>query len=77
MQRRVLGVGLLEDGNVGVGVFPESEKILVTGPRFGGVSGYRVGATETQVCQRADRLIQDNPRMVENLLEFSSTAVAP
>ncbi len=31
MQLRVLGFGLLQDGDVGVGVFPEGEEIFVGG----------------------------------------------
>ncbi len=31
----VLRLGLLEDGDVGVGVFPEREEILIGGPGFG------------------------------------------
>jgi hypothetical protein len=30
----VFGFGLLEDGDVGVGVFPEGEEVLVGGARF-------------------------------------------
>jgi hypothetical protein len=33
LQSRVLGFGLLQDGNVSVGVFPEGEEILVGGER--------------------------------------------
>jgi hypothetical protein len=33
LQFRVLGSGLFEDGDVGVGVFPECEEILVGGQR--------------------------------------------
>jgi hypothetical protein len=29
MQPGVLGLGLLEDGDVGIGVFPEGEEILI------------------------------------------------
>jgi hypothetical protein len=29
LQLRVLGFGLLQDGNVGIGVFPEGQEILV------------------------------------------------
>jgi hypothetical protein len=29
LQLRVLRLGLLQDGNIGVGVFPQGEKILV------------------------------------------------
>jgi len=30
LQLRVLGFGLFQDGDVGVGVFPESEEVVVT-----------------------------------------------
>jgi hypothetical protein len=33
LQLRVLGFGLLQDGDVGVGVFPELEEIFVGGER--------------------------------------------
>jgi hypothetical protein len=38
LQLRVLRLGFLQDGYVGVGVFPESEEILVVGASFGGVA---------------------------------------
>ena len=34
LQLRVLRLGLFQDGNVGVGVFPEGEEILVCGEGF-------------------------------------------
>jgi hypothetical protein len=34
LQFGVLGFGLLQDGDVGVGVFPETQKILIGSPRF-------------------------------------------
>jgi len=33
LQLRVLGFGLLQDGDVGVGVFPEGEEVVVGGER--------------------------------------------
>jgi hypothetical protein len=33
LRLRVFGFGLLQDGDVGVGVFPECEKIFVGGQR--------------------------------------------
>ncbi len=33
LQLRVLAFGLFQDGDVGIGVFPEGEEILVTGER--------------------------------------------
>jgi hypothetical protein len=41
----VFQFGLLEDRNVGVCVFPESEEITVGSASFGGVTLHRVGAT--------------------------------
>src|SRR5882724_313487 len=66
----VLGFGLLQDGDVGVGVFPEREEVLVGGAGFGGVAGEGVGASEAQVGQRADDAVQDYAAMVEDFLEF-------
>jgi len=46
LQLRVLGLGLLQDGDVGVGVgvFPEREEIIVCGLRFCGAATECVGA---------------------------------
>ena len=38
LQLRVLCFGFLQDGDVGVGVFPEGEEILIGGFRFGVVT---------------------------------------
>jgi len=38
LQLRVLCLGLLEDGNVRVGIFPKGEEILVRHAGFGGVA---------------------------------------
>ena len=42
LQLGVFGFGLLKDRHVGVGVFPESEKVLVLGSRFRGVTLHRI-----------------------------------
>jgi hypothetical protein len=44
LQLCVLRVGLLEDGDVGVGIFPESEESGVGGAGFGWVTCEDVGA---------------------------------
>ena len=38
LQVRVLGLGLLQDGDLAVGVFPERQEILIRGTSFGGVA---------------------------------------
>jgi hypothetical protein len=44
LQRRVLSLGLFQDGDVGVGVFPEGEEILIRRLSLGGVALHGVGA---------------------------------
>src|ERR1017187_266235 len=43
LQLRVLRLGFFQDGDVGVGVFPERQEILICSLGFGGVACERVG----------------------------------
>ena len=70
MKLGILHLSFLQDRNVRIGVLPKSKKILVTGPGFGGISSHCVGAAKTEACQRPDRLVRDQSRMIKNLLEF-------
>ena len=54
MQLRILGLGLLKDGNVGVGIFPQRQEILICRFGFRGVALQHVGAGETDMDQCAD-----------------------
>src|ERR1022692_444280 len=54
LQLRVLCLGLLQDGYVGVGVFPEREEILICRLGFGGVALQGVGATELEMRECSD-----------------------
>jgi hypothetical protein len=80
LQLRVVGFGLLQDGDVRVGVFPEREEILVGGerPDAGGV-GIRslrssrlqgVGTSHAQMRQRSRPAVPDNTAVVDNLLKL-------
>ena len=44
-----------EDGDVGVGVFPQREEILIRGSGFGGVALQGVSAGEAEMRERAQR----------------------
>ena len=44
LQFRVLHLGLLQDGDVGVGVFPEGEEVIIGSLCLGGVALHGVGA---------------------------------
>jgi hypothetical protein len=53
LQLRVLRFGLLQDGDVGVGVFPEGEEILIGGAGFEVIALQGVGAGEAEPRQRS------------------------
>jgi hypothetical protein len=42
LQFGIFGLGLLQDGNVGIGVFPKREEVLICRLGFGGVARQRV-----------------------------------
>jgi hypothetical protein len=67
---------LLQDGDVGVGVFPECEEVMIGGPRFVRVALQGVGAAKLEMCQRSDYRVQDHPSMVDDLLEFGCRFLA-
>ena len=71
LQLRVLRVGFLQDGDVGIGVFPEGEEILIRGAGLGGVALQGIGAGKLEMSQSADWIILDNSAMGENFLEFN------
>jgi hypothetical protein len=51
---------LLQDGDVGVGVFPEGEEIVVGGLGFGGVAREGIRAGEAEMRQRTQGKVDDN-----------------
>jgi len=57
LQFGVLGLSLLQDGNVGVRVFPECEEIIVGGLRFCGVARESVGAGDAKVSECAEWVV--------------------
>ena len=80
LQLRVLRFGLLQDGDVGVGIFPEREEIFVGGEcadaggigicalRRLGLQG--VGTSYSQMRQRSRPAVPDDAAVVENLLKL-------
>jgi hypothetical protein len=51
LQLRVLGSGLLQDGDVVVGVFPEREELVVASLRLGGIACHCVRTTNLKMNQ--------------------------
>ena len=71
-QLRVLSFRSDENRNVGVGVFPEREEILIGCLGFRGVALHGVGAGEAEMRECSGRTIPQQPAMVENFLELGS-----
>ena len=46
LQLAVFGLGLLQDGDVGVGVFPAREEVLILSFCFAAVAFHRIGAAQ-------------------------------
>jgi len=55
----VLRLGLFEDWDVGIGILPKRQEILVSGLRFRAVAGQDVGAAQAQVCQSSNHRVSD------------------
>ena len=51
LQLGVLRFGFLENGDVGIGVFPKSKEILVARARFRGIALKAAGAGELKLCE--------------------------
>src|SRR3989442_89688 len=86
LQLLVLRFSFLQDGDVGVGIFPEREEISVGGecPDTGGI-GFRalrgprlqsVGTRFAQMRQRSCPAVPDNTAVIENLLKLGSGRTA-
>ena len=76
LQLRVVRLGFFQDGDVGVGVFPEGEEILIRGAGFGGVAGHCIGTTELQMAQSAEREVEHDPAVVNDPLELRGRRAA-
>src|SRR5947208_16494272 len=72
LKLRVFVLGLLQNGDIGIGVFPLAEKILVGALRFGGVACHRVGTCESDMRECPQREIQDDTAEIEEFLELGS-----
>ena len=76
LQLCVLRLGLLQDGDVGVGVFPKRQEVLIGGFCLGGVALNSVGTAELEMGECADGRVQHDSAMVEDSLELGSSFAA-
>ena len=63
-------MGLFQDGNIGIGIFPQRKEILVRGARFRVVTGESICAAQAELGQRRVRAVPGYAFVVENFLEF-------
>jgi hypothetical protein len=70
LQLRVLRLGLLQDGDVGVGVLPEVKEIRVGRASFRAFALEGIGACQTETGQRTKRVVRDQAAMVDDFLEL-------
>jgi hypothetical protein len=64
-------LGLLEDGDVRIGVFRKCEEILIGGPGFDGVALQRVGAGEAEMGEWIGRTAGKETAVVQDGLKFN------
>ena len=76
LQLRVLCLGFLEEWDLGVGVFPEGEEILVGGAGGGDVSLEDASARQTEMGKGGSHCVARHCSVIENVLEFPSSVGA-
>ena len=69
-QLGALRFGLLEDGYVGVGVFPNCEKVLIGGMGFGGVSLKGESTCQAQPGERTPGEVPHQSSVINELLKL-------
>src|ERR1700750_646461 len=68
LELRILCLGLLQQWNVGVGVFPNGEEILIGRFCLGLISRQRVRPTQVEMRKSSNGRVYHNPPMVVDFL---------
>ena len=76
LQLGVFSFRFFEDGNIGVGVLPEGEEVLIGAAAFRRITGHRVRARQTEMGQRAGKKIPHDAAVVEHFLKLGSRLAA-
>ena len=76
MELRILRFGLLQHWNVGVGVFPNGEEILIGGFCLGRISRERVSPAQAEMRKSSNGRVYHNPPMVVDFLKLSGCFVS-
>jgi hypothetical protein len=76
MQAGIFRLGLPNDWNVRVRIFPEGKKLSISKLRLDVISGQNVGSAQFQLRQGTDRLASNDAGMIENFMKLSGCRVA-
>src|SRR6185295_4333997 len=71
LQLRGLRFGFLQNRDVDVGIFPDVEEILIGAASFSRIAGQYIGPAKLQMRQRAQRQVEYDAAVIDNLLKFS------
>jgi hypothetical protein len=71
LQLGVFRLSLVENRDIGIGIFPESEEILVSGLRLDRISRQSERPAELQARQCSDGIAAHDSTMIENSLEVA------
>src|SRR5579863_452897 len=69
-QLGVLRLGLFQDGDIRVGVFPQGEEVLISGSRFCDVALHGIRSTQLEMSQYADGIPDHYAGVIQNFLKF-------
>jgi len=70
LQLGVLRLGFFQDGDVGVGVFPEREEVLVGALCLRSVASHGVSTSKTEMGECSQWGVDNDFSVIEKLLEF-------
>ena len=70
LQLCVLHLRFFQDGNLGIGVLPKSEEILILLASLGCVTLHSVSAGHAEIRQHAERVANHDSAMIHNFLKF-------
>ena len=70
LQLGVFRLGFLQNGDVGIGVFPQREEILIRGAGFDGVALHGIRSSDLKMGECADGFVDYDSTMVEDFLEL-------
>ena len=76
LQFRKFCFGLLQDRNVGIGVFPGGQKILIRGPRFHRIALHSIGARQAEPGEHPKGRVAHHPAIINEFLKLCRGAVA-